>query len=164
MVKNDLLKRDFFCSAPPLLAALPGNLPMVLHLLIGSLLTRAGLWMGTRILIRPDPLLHRRLYPLLSPADTLSQNNKNKSHSEQPGSTLLLSQTHCWGAADGDGVTSINANDDGWASWWNIAMSVRTWGNKRGSWVKIKIASQFSVSQPTMKTICWKSCHELRFL
>lgn len=67
------------CPSP--LLALPGNLPMVLHLLIGSPLTQAGLWMETRMLIRPSSLLHHRqsqaMYPACLSTNTACQNNNN---------------------------------------------------------------------------------------
>lgn len=130
------------CPSPP--SPLPGNVPMALHLLIGSPLTQAGLWMETRILIRPGSLLHHRqswaTYPLSLHQYSVSK-QQNKSHSKQPRSTrsqnsFYLCQTYCWGSTDGSGVTSIDANDDKRASWWNFTMIVLRCENKRGVYVQ----------------------------
>lgn len=39
-------EQSFLCSAPPIFAALEGNLAMMLHLLIGSLLTQTRIMDG----------------------------------------------------------------------------------------------------------------------
>lgn len=45
---NKQAEQSFLCSAPPILAALKGNLAMMLHLLIGSLLTQTRIMDGVR--------------------------------------------------------------------------------------------------------------------
>lgn len=41
-------EESFLCSAPPILASLEGNLAVMLHLLIGSLLTQTRIMDGDR--------------------------------------------------------------------------------------------------------------------
>lgn len=78
------------CLSPP--SALPGNLPMAHHLLIGSPLTQAGLWMEAGILIRPSSLLHHRqswaTYPPSLHQYCVSK-QQNESHGKQPQSSQI---------------------------------------------------------------------------
>lgn len=127
------------CPSP-----LPGNVPMVLHLLIWSPLTQAGLWMETRILIRPSSLLHHKQswaeYPLSLHQHCVSK-QQNKSHNKLllsiPSLNIFYScQTYCWGSADESRATSIDTNDDKRAGWWNFTMIALRCENKRGVYVQ----------------------------
>lgn len=110
--------------------------PGYLILSLGPPLTQLGLWREARILIRPSSALHRRQSRTVSLRQCCLSKQQNKSGSTSGLCSFYLSLTYCCGSTDGSRATSISANDDKWAGWWNFMMTVLRCENKRGVYVQ----------------------------
>lgn len=106
--------------------------PGYLILSLGPPLTQLGLWREARILIRPSSALHRRQSRTVSLRQCCLSKQQNKSGGTSGLCSFYLSLTYCCGSTDGSRATSISANDDKWAGWWNFMMTVLRCENKRG--------------------------------
>lgn len=110
--------------------------PGYLILSLGPPLTQLGLWREARILIRPSSALHRRQSRTVSLRQCCLSKQQNKSGGTSGLCSFYLSLTYCCGSTDGSRATSISANDDKWAGWWNFMMTVLRCENKRGVYVQ----------------------------
>lgn len=110
--------------------------PGYLILSLGPPLTQLGLWREARILIRPSSALHRRQSRTVSLRQCSLSKQQNKSGGTSGLCSFYLSLTYCCGSTDGSRATSISANDDKWAGWWNFMMTVLRCENKRGVYVQ----------------------------